>query len=125
MALFTAQIAFADGVLLQDNQECSVTWPDTDTDVDTIPGGAAGVSPGPDKCTIEFTNALRREGADFDFEKAKLQRTELEVKVQQIGSGKSTKGKFLVREISQSSGVGQATIQRLRLQSVNEVPKFE
>jgi hypothetical protein len=125
MALFTAQILYVETILITDNTEISVEWPDNDTDVDTIPGGAAGVSPGPDKCIITVSNALRREGADFDFETAKLNRTELECKAQQIGASKSVKGKFLVREITRGGGVGQPSIQSLRLQSVGPVPKLE
>lgn len=125
MALYTAQLAYAESILLADNQECSVEWPDGDTDVDTIPLGASGVSPGPDKCTVTLTNALRREGADFDFVTAKLNRTPIECRIQQIGGSKSTKGTFLVREVSEGSGVGQATVQRLRLQSIGPVPKPE
>lgn len=125
MALFMAQTLTVEGVLIFDNQEITVEWPDHFTDVDTIPGGAAGVSPGARKCTITISNALRREGADFNFEDAYQNATELECVVQQIGASKKVKGKFLVREISRGSGVGQPSIQRLRLQSVGEVPRLE
>lgn len=125
MALFTAQLLYVEGKLIFDNQEITVEWPDVDSDVDTIPGGAQGVSPGADKCTISASNALRREGADFDFETAKINRTELECKVQQIAGSKSVKGKFLVRELSRGGGVGAPSIQSLRLQSVGPVPKLE
>jgi len=125
MALFTPQLFFAEGILLYDNQNVSMEWPDSDTDVDTIPGGAVGVSTGPDKCSINITNAIRKEGADFDFLSAKLNRTEIECKGQQIGATKSTKGMFLVREYTTSGGVGEATVENVRLQSVGPVPKPE
>lgn len=125
MALFTAQLLYVEGILLFDNQNISVEWPDADTDVDTIPGGAAGVSPGPDKCSITVTNAIRKEGVDFKFLDAKLNRTEIECKAQRIGDTKAVKGMFLVREYTMSGGVGEATTEQVRLQSVGPVPKLE
>lgn len=122
MALYTAQIMFVDGILLFNNQDISVEWPDADTDVDTVVGGAVGVSPGPDKCSVTITNAIPVPGADYKFEEAKVNRTELQVEIRQIGSSEKIVGTFMTRSATRSSGVGQASVHNVTLQSINKVP---
>jgi len=126
MAIFSAQVLLVDGILIFNNQEITVDWPDSDTDVDTIPGGAAGISPGPEKCTITANSAIPNTGEDFDFIKAKKNKTELACTVKQLGSSKKVKGTFLCREASIASGVGQHTAYNVRLQSIGTpVPILE
>jgi hypothetical protein len=118
MPVFTAQTLHVEGILIFHNQELSVEYPDNDADVDTVVGGAVGVSPGPDKTIITGTNALPVPGADFDFVLAKHNRTELQCVAQQIGSPKKVAGTFICREVTDGSGTGQQTTQNFRLQSI-------
>jgi len=126
MALYTQLIITIEGVLFAENTDAQVEWGDNDQDVDTVVEGAAGVSPGPQKCRISGTNAINPAfGLEVDLVKAKLEYAELNVVVQQIGSTKEINAAFLVRSITISSGTGTATTAAYELQSVGKVPKWE
>lgn len=105
-SLFPLYVVWIEGILLFHNQGLKISQPDANADVETIPGGVVGVSPGPDKCTIEADNVEPKAGADFDFDKAKAERTELHFKVQQIGSPKSLEGTFIIRSCDRDGQVG-------------------
>ncbi len=123
MPLFPAYVVKISGITIFYNTSVSLEWPDNDTDVDTIPGGAQGVAPGADKCTATLENAVPVAGADIDLVKAKKNRTELPCEFRQIGSSKKTAGMFLCRSVTISSGVGQPTMYNATLQSVGVVPE--
>ncbi len=119
-------VVFCEGILIFHNQQVQVEMPDNDADVSTIPGGMLGVSPGPDQTIVTLTNALPQAGSDFNFQEAKRNRTPVAVKVIQVGSSESMKGKFLVREYSAGGGAGDPVIGTLKLTSVGSpAPIFE
>jgi len=124
--LYPNMVAVADGILVFQNQSVDIEQPDNDADVDTIPGGRQGVAPGPDVTTIALSNAVPKSGADYNWELAKRNRTEIEMKCQQIGSTKVLKGKFLCRSFTQSSTSGAPVLQTVTLSSVGvPAPIFE
>jgi len=126
MALYTQLVMKVEGVLFSENTDAQVEWGDNDQDVNTVVQGAAGVSPGPDICRISGTNAVNPAfGLEVDLVKAKLERAELSLLVQQIGSPLKISARFLCRSISISSGTGTATTAAFEFQSVGKVPRWE
>jgi len=123
MALYSQMYMTVDGILLFENQDLEVDFPDTDTDVDTVLGGAAGVSPGPDKCMITVNDAVKSAGCTINLGKAKRQRTELQVVVGRIGNANQLKGTFLVRSVNFKSGTAQATVQNATFTSIGKAPE--
>lgn len=124
--LYPPMIVWADGILIYQNQSLEIDQPDSDTDVDTVPGGRQGIARGPAVTTITATNAVPKDGADYNWELAKRNAAEIEVKCQQVGSPKVLKGKFLCRSFNQTGGTGQPTLQNITLSSVGTVaPIFE
>lgn len=105
-SLFPLYVCWIEGILLFHNQGLKVSQPDKNAEVETIVGGVVGLSPGPDVTTIEGDNVEPRAGADFDFDKARAERTEVHVKVQQIGSNKSLEGTFIIRSCDRDGSVG-------------------
>lgn len=126
MALYPQMVVWADGAVVFYNQSIEVDQPDNDADVDTVLGGRSGVAPGPDVTVINLTNAVSKAGADYNWELAKRNRAEIEIKCQQISSLKVLKGKFLCRSFNQSGGTGAPVIQTLTLSSIGTpAPIFE
>lgn len=126
MAVYTQLVIFIEDVLFTENTDAQVEWADNDQDVDTVIQGAAGVSPGPQKCRISGTNAVNPAfGLEVDLVKAKLEYSEVSVVVKQIGSTREINAAFLVRSITISSGTGTATTAAFELQSVGKVPRWE
>jgi len=124
--LYPNMVLFADAILIFQNQSLEVDQPDNDADVDTVCGGRQGVAPGPDVTMITATNAVPKSGPDYNWELAKRNRTEIEVKCQQIGSTKMLKGKFLCRSFNQTGGTGAPVLQNITLSSVGtQAPIFE
>jgi len=126
MALYPNMVLFADGILIFQNQSLEVDEPDNDADVDTVPGGRQGVAPGPDVTMVTCTNAVPKDGADYNWELAKRNRSEIEVKCQQLGSSLVLKGKFLCRSFNQTGGTGAPVLQNISLSSIGtQAPIFE
>lgn len=128
MSLFPAMLIKANGGLEYYNQNIDIDWPDSSSDVDTVPGGAEGVAPGPDKCVITITNAVTHEAAGYDWNAAKIARTKVPVLTKQIGNtSKKLQGDFIVRSFKRAfGGPGQPTIDSITMQSVGSpVPSFQ
>ncbi len=123
MPLFTAMWMKVGGVLLFDNQDLRVSWPDVDTDVETVLGGVRGVSPGADKMTVSATNAVKAAGTDVNLSAAKKNRTELECEIGRIGNASTIVVTMLCRSVEFSSGTGQPTIESVEFSSIGEVPE--
>ena len=124
--IYPNAVVFADGILIYQEQSLEVDEPDNDADVDTVAGGRQGVAPGPDVTMITITSAMPKDGSDYNWEEAKANRTEIEIKVQQLGSPKILKGKFLCRSYNFTSGTGAPVLENVSLSSVGtKAPRFE
>lgn len=123
MPLYPQMWVKIDGILIFENQEVTVEFTDTDTDVDTVLGGSAGVSPGPDRCTLSVQNAVKAAGCDINLGKAKRQRTELQIEIGRIGSAATISGTFLCRMVRFGSGTAQATIENAEFTSIGTAPE--
>lgn len=109
MALYSNCVVYIDGILLANNTDIESDLVSDDQEVMTIPLGWAGISPSPDKRTASCTNVCPIAGEDYDFEGAKLNRTNVELKIQQIGSGKSCVTKGYILSVKRSGGVGKTS----------------
>lgn len=108
-ALFGQLVGWLDGILLAHNTSINTELVSDDTEVDTIPLGYAGLSPSPDKRRATFSNATPVAGEDYPFEKAKIQRTVIQVKLQYMGSLASCVFAAQITEVSRASSVGAAS----------------
>ena len=106
MALYSNMVVYGGGALLSHNTEVDTTLSADDQDVETIPLGYDGVSPSPEKRTISCTNVVPVSGFEVDLEAKFMAREEIEMKLQQIGSGKSCVSKGTLRSVNMRGGVG-------------------
>jgi hypothetical protein len=125
MPLYPQWYGSIGGILLFENTSLNVEWPDNATDVDTVLGGAAGVSPGPAKCTVTAENVIPVAGTDVDSVSMQLDYSEQQCEFKQVGSTKSVSGTFLIRSNTINSGVGAATTISFTAQSIGVVPRLE
>jgi hypothetical protein len=111
MALYSNMAIWLDGLLLFNNTTIDTELTSDDQEVMTIPGGFVGMTPSPSVRRITAANVSPIAGEDYDFEAAKENRLEVEVKMQQIGADKQCMTKGYITSVSRSVGVGQtATI---------------
>lgn len=109
MALFGNMVVYIDGTLIAHNVTIDTELVGDDQEVDTIPLGHAGITPGPRKRRVTLSSVVPVAGEDFDFEAKMLAATEVEYSLQQIGSGKSCKSRGHITSVPRKAGVGATT----------------
>ena len=110
MQLYDQMYAYINGKLLAENTSIGTELTGQQQEVDTLVRGFAGISPGPDKRTISFENVIPVSGMEVEVEKFYLNKVELDVRLQQGGSGRKYEGKGFVQPgIKVDSGVGKTT----------------
>ncbi len=110
MQLYDQMYAYINGKLLAENTSIGTELTGQQQEVDTLVRGFAGISPGPDKRTISFENVIPVSGMEVEVEKYYLNKVELDVRLQQGGSGRKYEGKGFVQPgIKVDSGVGKTT----------------
>lgn len=110
MQLYDQVYAYIQGKLLAENTSVGTELTGQQQEVDTLVRGFAGISPGPDKRTISFENVIPVSGMEVEVEKFYLNKVELDVRLQQGGSGRKYEGKgFIQPGIKIDSGVGKTT----------------
>ena len=110
MQLYDQMYAYINGKLLAENTSIGTELTGQQQEVDTLVLGFAGISPGPDKRTISFENVIPVSGMEVEVEKYYLNKVELDVRLQQGGSGRKYEGKGFVQPgIKVDSGVGKTT----------------
>jgi hypothetical protein len=109
MALYTLVYLYFDGQLLAENTTVEVALDSDAPDVMTTVKEWCGITPAPILTTITANNVIPRTGAEYDFEKQMKARAEVELTVQESGSGKKLTTRGYVRNVSRSAGVGQTT----------------
>ena len=110
MQLYDQMYAYINGKLLAENTSIGTELTGQQQEVDTLVRGFAGISPGPDKRTISFENVIPVSGMEVEVEKYYLNKVELDVRLQQGGSGRKDEGEGCVQPgIKVDSGVGKTT----------------
>lgn len=109
MKLYGLYVLFIEGALQSECTAVDTELASDDQEVLTITLGLAGVSPAPDIRRITYSGVSPVEGEDFDFEQAKLNRTVLSLKLQQVGSGKVIISKGIIRNVRRRGAVGETS----------------
>ena len=110
MALYTLVYIYANGVLLAENQTVDTALDANIPDVFTMVRNWAGVTPAPIVRTVKAAYVVPLPGVEFDYEQKMIDYEEVELMLQEGGSGKKcvTRGFFV--GVQETIGVGQNTV---------------
>jgi hypothetical protein len=107
MALYDQIFMFVDGGLAAENTTVDTEISSDVQQVMTIAKGFAGITPSPHVRTITAESVVPVAGFEFDYESAFLNSQEVEIVLQQGGSGKKTTSRGYFTNVSVSAGVGR------------------
>lgn len=109
MALYREIFLFANGILLAENTTVETALEADIQDVTTTVKNWAGITPAPIIRTITATNVVPLPGVEFDFEQKMIDFEEVEMMLQEGGSGKKCVTKGYIVNVPRSAGVGATT----------------
>jgi hypothetical protein len=114
MALYSQINLYLDGSLLAENTTIETSLEADIQDVMTIAKNWAGITPSPVVRVVTATNVIPLSGAEQDFEELMLGPNnegpvEVDLKMQEIGSGKICVTSGYIVAVPRSAGVGQTT----------------
>ncbi len=109
MALYSQIFAFANGGPLAEQVSLESALEADIQDVFTIVRNWAGITPAPIVRTDTMVNVVPLPGVEFDFEQKMLDFEEVEIKLQEGGSGKQMISAGYIVNVPRSAGVGQTT----------------
>jgi hypothetical protein len=109
MAIYSQIYIFANGIPLAENTTIETALEADIQDVQTTIKQWAGITPSPITRTVTATNVIPLPGVEFDFEDKMLNNEEVELKLQEGGSGKICVTKGYITNVPRSAGVGQTT----------------
>jgi hypothetical protein len=109
MGLYSQIYLYANGSLLAENTTIETALEADIQDVMTIGQEWAGISPSPIVRTVTATNVVPIKGVEFDAEQKMLDFEEVELTMQEGGSGKKCTTKGYIVNVPRSAGVGQTT----------------
>lgn len=109
MKLYGNYVLYIDGALQGEVQNVESELVSDDQEVMTIALGFSGVTPAPDMRRTTWTSASPVEGEDYDYEAAKLNRTSLKIKLQQVGSGKTVTSTGIIKSVRRRGAVGETS----------------
>lgn len=109
MALYREIFLFANGILLAENTTVETALEADIQDVTTTVKNWAGITPAPIVRTITATNVVPLPGVEFDFEQKMIDFEEVEMMLQEGGSGKKCVTKGYIVNVPRSAGVGATT----------------
>lgn len=107
MALYDQMFLFVDGGLAAENTTIDTEIVSDVQQVMTIAKGFAGITPSPHTRTVSAESVIPVSGFEFDYESAFLNSQEVELTLQQGGSGKKTVTKGYFTNVAVSAGVGR------------------
>ena len=109
MSLYSQIYLFINGVLLAENTTLESALEADIQDVMTIVRNWAGITPAPIVRTVTGANVVPLPGVEFDFEQKMLDFEEVEIQMQEGGSGKKCTTKGYIVNVPRSAGVGATT----------------
>lgn len=107
MALYDQIFLFINGGLMAENTSIDTELSSDVQQVMTIVKQFAGITPSPIVRTVTAENVVPLTGFEFDFEQKFIDSEEIEIMLQQGGSGKKTTSKGYFTGVPVSSGVGK------------------
>lgn len=109
MALYSQLYLTINGVLLAENVSIETELSGDIPDVFTIVRNWSGITPAPIVRTVTAVNVVPLPGVEFDFEQKMLDFEEVEIQIQEGGSGKTCVSNGYIVSVPRSAGVGQTT----------------
>jgi len=109
MALYSNVIVFVNMVPLAEATTIETAIEGDIQDVMTIIDGWKGITPAPLTRTITVSNVIPLAGVEIDFEDKMLSFEEVEITLQELGSGKTCVSKGYITNVPRSAGVGATT----------------
>ena len=107
MALYDQIFLFINGQLMAENTQIDTELSSDVQQVMTIVKQFAGITPSPIVRTVTGENVIPLTGFEFDFEQKFIDSEEVEIMLQQGGSGKKTTSKGYFTGVPVSAGVGK------------------
>lgn len=99
--------AYINGNLLVEATQIQTGLESDDQRIMTLVKGFAGITPSPDVRVVKVENVVPSTGFEFDFERAKLDRQLVELKLQSGATGKSMISKGFFMSVNVDGGVGK------------------
>ena len=109
MALYSQLYLFINGKPLAENVSLETALEADIQDVFTVMRNWAGITPAPIVRTVTANNVVPLPGVEFDFEQKMLDFEEVEIQLQEAGSGKTCVSNGYIVAVPRSAGVGQTT----------------
>jgi hypothetical protein len=109
MALYSQVYIQVNGMTLAENQTIETALEGDIPDVMTIVKNWAGITPAPIVRTITAANVIPLPGVEFPFEEKMLAFEEVEIQLQEEGSGMKCVSRGYIVNVPRSAGVGQNT----------------
>ena len=108
MALYSQIYLTVNGVPLAENTTVETSLEADIQDVMTISKGWAGITPSPITRSVTANNVVPLSGVEFDFEQKMMDSEEVELMMQEGGSGKKCVTRYITN-VPRSAGVGATT----------------
>ena len=109
MALYQQIYITVNGIRLAENTTIETSLSADIQDVMTTAKGWAGITPSPIVRTITANNVVPLSGVEFDFEGKMHDFEEVEIMLQEGGSGAKCVTKGYITDVPRSAGVGATT----------------
>ena len=109
MAIYGQVYLFVNGIALAENTTIESSLESDAQDVFTTVLDWAGITPAPIVRTVTASNVIPLAGVEFDFEQKMIDREEVEIMLQEGGSGKKCISTGFITNVPRSAGVGQTT----------------
>ena len=109
MALYSQIYLTVNGVPLAENTTVETSLEADIQDVMTISKGWAGITPSPITRSVTANNVVPLSGVEFDFEQKMMDSEEVELMMQEGGSGKKCVTRGYITNVPRSAGVGATT----------------
>ena len=109
MALYSQIYLTVNGVPLAESTTVETSLEADIQDVMTISKGWAGITPSPITRSVTANNVVPLSGVEFDFEQKMMDSEEVELMMQEGGSGKKCVTRGYITNVPRSAGVGATT----------------
>jgi len=110
MAVYSQVYLFINGIALAENTTIESSLESDAQDVYTTVLDWAGITPAPIVRTVTAANVIPLGGVEFDFEQKMIDREQVEIMLQEGGSGKKCISKGFITNVPRSAGAGQHTL---------------
>jgi hypothetical protein len=111
LGLHTAIYCLVDGMLFTRETSITIEQASNSTDVDTVPLGFSGVTPGSAKATVTIENSLPEE--DMEYNPTPVIRANAVIELGVIISNRQMVAKGFLKKVNYKHGVNQNAVQSI------------